>query len=133
MTTRQSAPLVESRRCQTEEKCCRSTLLELCARQHLGFPVWGMAPGQDPDEVRGYKMFGCTPLATQETKVVETAVTPYASALALPFTPGAGYANLVELRRRYPGCYRTGGSSTRSTRPPVRSPAGTWRSARRPC
>ena len=41
--------------------------------------------------------------------VAETALTPYASVIALAVTPQAAYANIEALRTRFPGVYSSNG------------------------
>jgi putative glucoamylase len=77
----------------------------------LHFPVWGMSPSSTADDTGGYGSFGVTgqalgagdPLAWCTTCAAETTVSPHASAIALPVLPRRAYANLVRLRRLYPG------------------------------
>jgi hypothetical protein len=85
--------------------------------QQLHYPVWGMSPSSTPDDTGGYAAYGvlgltfgpghglaqCTGCAT------EGAVSPHASAIALPVLPARAFANLRALRARYPGVYSADG------------------------
>jgi hypothetical protein len=87
------------------------------ATQQLHYPVWGMSPSSTPDDSGGYATYGvlglafgpghglaqCTGCAT------EKAVSPHASAIALPVLPRAALANLHALRSRYPDIYSSNG------------------------
>jgi hypothetical protein len=87
------------------------------ATQQLHYPVWGMSPSSTPDDSGGYATYGvlglafgpghglaqCTGCAT------EKAVSPHASAIALPVLPRAALANLNALRSRYPDIYSSNG------------------------
>jgi hypothetical protein len=92
--------------------------------QVLHDPVWGMSPSSTPDDTGNYSAFGvqglafgageglaqdvCAPApATPCTN--EDAVTPHASAIALPVIPQDAYANLQRLRADYPGLYNADG------------------------
>ncbi|HEY6526101.1 MAG TPA: glucoamylase family protein [Solirubrobacteraceae bacterium] len=92
--------------------------------QVLHDPVWGMSPSSTPDDTGNYSAFGVQGLAfgageglaqdvcapTPGTPCTnEDAVTPHASAIALPVIPQAAYANLQRLRADYPGLYRADG------------------------
>ncbi len=85
--------------------------------QVLHDPVWGMSPSSTPDDTGGYSGYGVEGLAfpTGEglaqctTCATEDAVTPHASAIALPVIPQAAYANLETLRSDYPGIYSADG------------------------
>ncbi len=87
--------------------------------------VWGMSPSSTPDDTGNYSAFGvqglafgageglaqnrCVPTPTTPC-TAEDAVTPHASAIALPLIPRDAYANLQALRADYPGVYsRDGG------------------------
>ena len=92
--------------------------------QVLHDPVWGMSPSSTPDDTGNYSGYGvqglafgageglaqgiCTPSPTAPC-TNEDAVTPHASAIALPVIPQDAYANLQALRRDYPGVYTADG------------------------
>ncbi len=90
---------------------------ERYATDELDYPVWGMSPSSTADDSGGYGGFGvegqafgsADPLAWCTTCATEDAVSPHASAIALPVLPAAAYANLAELRSRYPGIYTSDG------------------------
>ena len=85
--------------------------------QVLHDPVWGMSPSSTPDDTGGYSGYGVEGLAFPAgerlaqctTCATEDAVTPHASAIALPVIPQAAYANLQALRADYPGVYTADG------------------------
>jgi hypothetical protein len=92
--------------------------------QVLHDPVWGMSPSSTPDDTGNYSAFGVQGLAlgageglaqdvcapTPGTPcTTEDAVTPHASAIALPVIPQDAYANLQRLRADYPGVYNADG------------------------
>jgi hypothetical protein len=97
------------------------------ATHELGYPVWGMSPSSTPDDTGGYGGFGVEGLAfpyfgtgadashpNQELSqchgcATEDVVTPHASFLALDVEPQAAFANIAELRSRYPGLYGVDG------------------------
>jgi hypothetical protein len=97
---------------------------ELYDTQVLHDPVWGMSPSSTPDDTGGYSAFGvqglalgageglaqdvCAPTPTAPC-TSEDAVTPHASAIALPVIPRDAYANLQALRTDYPGIYTADG------------------------
>jgi putative glucoamylase/uncharacterized protein DUF3131 len=92
--------------------------------QVLHDPVWGMSPSSTPDDTGGYGIYGvqglafgpgeglaqdvCAPTPTAPC-TTEDAVSPHASAIALPVIPREAYANLQALRADYPGIYSTDG------------------------
>ena len=92
--------------------------------QVLHDPVWGMSPSSTPDDTGGYSGYGveglafgageglaqdvCAPTPTAPC-TSEDAVTPHASAIALPVIPRDAYANLQALRTDYPGIYTADG------------------------
>jgi Putative glucoamylase len=92
--------------------------------QVLHDPVWGMSPSSTPDDTGGYSAYGvqglafgageglaqnvCAPAPTTPC-TNEDAVSPHASAIALPLIPHDAYANLQTLRARYPGLYTADG------------------------
>jgi hypothetical protein len=69
------------------------------ALDHLGYPVWGLSPSWSPAG-DGYREFGARVLGIAGYPA--GAVTPHATALALPVDPAAAVAALRELIRRYP-------------------------------
>jgi hypothetical protein len=69
------------------------------ALEDLGHPVWGMSPAASP-EPDGYREYGARPLGVRGYE--DSAVTPHAVALALPFAPREAAAMLRELADRYP-------------------------------
>jgi hypothetical protein len=73
----------------------------------LGFPVWGLAPSSTPDDTGSYLAYGSWPLGTDasDTDYVQTAVTPYASFLALNVLPGPAWANIQRMLADYPQIY----------------------------
>ncbi len=73
----------------------------------LGFPVWGLAPSSTPDDTGGYLAYGSWQLGTDAsgTDYVQTAVTPYASFLALNVLPGQAWANIQRMLADYPQVY----------------------------
>ncbi len=83
----------------------------------LHFPVWGLSPSSTPDDSGNYSGYGVEGqqfgagmgLSQCSTCAVETAVTPHASAIALPVLPQDAYANLETLRQRYPDIYTADG------------------------
>jgi hypothetical protein len=95
--------------------------------QQLGYPVWGMSPASTPDDTGGYGGYGVEGLtfpyfgqgATASNPneglsqchgcATEDVVTPHASFLALDVAPQQAYANLHQLRTRYPGVYGPAG------------------------
>ena len=97
------------------------------ATEQLHLPVWGMSPSSTPDDSGGYAGYGvagrqfpyhgagatsATPnlrLAQCPDCAQETAVTPHASFLALDVLPQQAYANIMALRRLYPGVYGSHG------------------------
>ncbi|HEY1568862.1 MAG TPA: glucoamylase family protein [Solirubrobacteraceae bacterium] len=100
--------------------------------QVLHDPVWGMSPSSTPDDSGNYSAFGvqglafgageglaqdpCAP-APGAPCTTEDAVTPHASAIALPVIPQEAYANLQRLRSDYPGLYGTDGGFFDSVNP----------------
>jgi hypothetical protein len=71
------------------------------AQEDLGYPVWGMSPSATPGPYQGfYAEHGVPALGVGGYQ--GSAVTPHASALALPFAPEAATANLRRLAERYP-------------------------------
>src|ERR1700759_1126116 len=100
--------------------------------QVLHDPVWGMSPSSTPDDTGGYSAFGVQGLALGPGKglsqsvcapmpgipcTTEDAVTPHASAIALPIIPQDAYANLQRLRADYPGLYTADGGFYDSANP----------------
>jgi hypothetical protein len=97
------------------------------ATQQLHYPVWGMSPSSTADDSGGYGGFGVEGLvfpyygagANSDHPneglsqchgcATEDVVTPHASFLALDVAPRAAYANIAELRARYPGLYGVDG------------------------
>jgi len=79
------------------------------ARSALGYPVWGLAPGTTPADPTGYAQFGAAGLATKQKDIPGTAVTPYASFLALDVLPEAAYKNIAKLMSLYPSIYSSFG------------------------
>jgi hypothetical protein len=92
--------------------------------QVLPDPVWGMSPSSTPDDTGNYSGYGvqglafgpgeglaqdvCAPTPTAPC-TNEDAVSPHASAIALPVIPQDAYANLQALRAHYPGIYSADG------------------------
>ncbi|MGH2892809.1 MAG: glucoamylase family protein, partial [Solirubrobacteraceae bacterium] len=92
--------------------------------QVLHDPVWGMSPSSTPDDTGNYSAYGvqglafgagkglaqdvCAPTPTTPC-TSEDAVSPHASAIALPVIPRDAYANLQALRAHYPGIYTPDG------------------------
>jgi hypothetical protein len=88
------------------------------ATQVLKYPVWGISPSSTPDDTGNYSGYGVeglaftTPeegLAQCTTCASEAAVSPHASAIALPVAPQQAYANLQALRTLYPDIYTSDG------------------------
>jgi hypothetical protein len=95
--------------------------------EQLHQPVWGMSPSSTADDSGGYGGFGVEGLkfpyfgggadASNPNLTLsqcyacagEDVVTPHASFLALDVVPQQAYANIVALRRLYPGVYGSGG------------------------
>ena len=85
--------------------------------QVLHDPVWGMSPSSTPDDTGNYSGYGVEGLAFPAheglaqctTCATETAVSPHASAIALPLMPRDAYANLQALRSDYPGVFTADG------------------------
>ena len=69
------------------------------AREHLGYPVWGLSPSSTPNG-DGYHEYGARILGARGYPA--GAVTPHAAALALLTEPVAATANLRQLAQRYP-------------------------------
>lgn len=69
------------------------------AREHLGYPVWGLSPSWSPGG-DGYREFGVRVLGAAGYPA--GAVTPHAAALALAVDPAGAVAMLRDLIRRYP-------------------------------
>ncbi|HEY1712181.1 MAG TPA: glucoamylase family protein [Solirubrobacteraceae bacterium] len=100
--------------------------------QVLHDPVWGMSPSSTPDDTGNYSAFGvqgldlgageglaqdvCAP-APGAPCTTEDAVTPHASAIALPLIPQQAYANLQKLRSDYPGLFTADGGFYDSVNP----------------
>ncbi|MDQ6686663.1 MAG: DUF3131 domain-containing protein [Actinomycetota bacterium] len=96
-------------------------------REQLHLPVWGMSPSSTADDSGGYATYGVEGLkfpyhgagATAADPnlglsqchgcATEDVVTPHASFLALDPAPGPAYANIMKLRRLYPGIYGSRG------------------------
>ena len=70
------------------------------AQQRLHFPVWGLSPSSTPDDTGHYDAYGAHALATNAntSPYEETAVTPYASFLALTVAPQEAFTNIQKLR-----------------------------------
>jgi hypothetical protein len=83
-----------------------------------------MSPSSTPDDTGNYSAFGVQGLALGAGEGLaqdvcapapaapctnEDAVTPHASAIALPVIPQDAYANLQRLRADYPGLYTADG------------------------
>ncbi len=68
------------------------------ATEHLGYPVWGLSPGAQPDN-DGYAEYGVKVLGSLGYPA--GAVTPYAAALALSVMPEAATADLRKLVELY--------------------------------
>ena len=64
--------------------------------------VWGLAPATVPGTTTGYSTYAAPPLGASVTPAADTAIAPYAAALALPIDPAGAYQDLVTLRSRYP-------------------------------
>jgi hypothetical protein len=87
------------------------------ATDQLHYPVWGMSPSSTPDDTGGYATYGVLGLVFGPGKglaqctgcATEKAVSPHASAIALPVLPGKALANLQALRSRYPDIYTSDG------------------------
>jgi hypothetical protein len=87
------------------------------ATDQLHYPVWGMSPSSTPDDTGRYAAYGAIgltfgagqQLAQCPTCATEKAVSPHASAIALPVLPQQALANLATLRARYPGVYSSDG------------------------
>ena len=87
------------------------------ATSQLHYPVWGMSPSSTPDDTGGYATYGAMglafgpgqQLAQCPTCATEKAVSPHASAIALPVLPRTALANLETLRARYPDAYSADG------------------------
>ncbi len=89
----------------------------------LGYPVWGMSPSSTADDSGGYAGYGVAGkafpyhgqgatasdpnqrLAQCSDCADETVVTPHASFIALDPAPQAAYANIMRLKREFPGVY----------------------------
>ncbi len=70
----------------------------------LKYPVWGLSPASTPDKTGGYDAYGALPLgsAGPSNAYAQSAVTPYASFLALPFLPQQAFTNIQKLQSLYP-------------------------------
>jgi hypothetical protein len=105
---------------------------EMYATQVLHYPVWGISPSSTPDDTGGYAAYGVQGLAFPAEEglaqsvcaptpaapcTTEDAVTPHASAIALPVMPQQAYANLQTLRSRFPGVYSADGGFYDSVNP----------------
>jgi hypothetical protein len=79
----------------------------LYAQNALHYPVWGLSPASVPGLSGGYAAYGAYPLGSGGTgnAYANTAVTPYASFLALPFLPQQSFANIECLRHDFPNLY----------------------------
>jgi hypothetical protein len=79
--------------------------------------VWGLSPSSTPDDTGNYAGYGVEgltfppeeQLSQCTTCATETAVTPHASAIALPLMPQQAYDNLEKLRSLYPDIYTSDG------------------------
>jgi hypothetical protein len=101
--------------------------------QVLHDPVWGMSPSSTPDDTGNYNAFGAQGLVfgaheglaqnpcTVPPCTTEDAVTPHASAIALPVIPQDAYANLQRLRADYPDLYTADGGFYDSVNPKTKS------------
>lgn len=74
------------------------------AKKALGYPVWGLSPSSTPGTSGGYTAYGAYPLGSGGTgnAYSASAVTPYASFLALPVVPQQAFANIRALVHDYP-------------------------------
>ncbi len=87
------------------------------ATDALHYPVWGLSPSSTPDDTGNYAGYGVEGLtfgageglAQCTTCATETAVSPHASAIALPVVSQQAYANLQRLRTLYQGIYTADG------------------------
>jgi hypothetical protein len=87
------------------------------ATEQLHYPVWGLSPSSTADDSGGYGGFGVEGLVFPQGQglsqcrgcATEDVVTPHASFLALDVAPEQAYANISELRSRYPGVYGVDG------------------------
>jgi Putative glucoamylase/Protein of unknown function (DUF3131) len=97
------------------------------ATQQLGYRVWGMSPASTPDDTGSYGGYGVEGLAFPyygtgadashpneglsqcHGCATEDVVTPHASFLALDVAPQRAYANIMALRRLFPGVYGADG------------------------
>jgi hypothetical protein len=90
---------------------------QMYATRALHYPVWGISPSSTPDDTGNYGGYGVEGLAFGAgeglaqcaTCATETTVSPHASAIALPVIADQAYANIAELRSRYPGIYTSDG------------------------
>jgi len=74
------------------------------ATKALHYPVWGLSPASTPGTSGGYTAYGAYALGSGGTgnAYANTAVTPYASFLALPVVPQQAFANIEKLIHLYP-------------------------------
>ena len=70
-----------------------------------GSPVWGWAPATAPGAKPKYTNYGVPDLASDQGKVKDAAVTPYAAFLALPVVPQQADADIGRLVADYPALY----------------------------
>ncbi len=73
------------------------------ATNALKYPVWGLSPASVPGTTGNYQAYGAYPLGSGGlgSAYAHSAVTPYASFLALPFLPQKSYQNIVKMRNLY--------------------------------
>ncbi|WP_242968434.1 glucoamylase family protein [Sulfobacillus sp. hq2] len=73
------------------------------ATQALKYPVWGLSPASVPGTTGNYAAYGAYPMGSGGTgnAYANTAVTPYASFLALPFVPQEAFQNIQKLQSLY--------------------------------
>ncbi|MBC3839329.1 hypothetical protein GXW82_01285 [Streptacidiphilus sp. 4-A2] len=70
-----------------------------------GSPVWGWAPASSPGAKPKYDNYGAPVLASDQGKVGDAAVTPYAAFMALPVIPQQADADIAQLVADYPSLY----------------------------
>lgn len=73
------------------------------ATKTLKYPVWGLSPASVPGTTGNYNAYGAYPLGSGGlgSAYSHSAVTPYASFLALPFLPQESYNNIEKLHKLY--------------------------------
>lgn len=71
----------------------------LYAKKALKYSVWGLSPASTPGITGSYTAYGAYPMGSGGTgnAYANTAVTPYASFLALPFLPQQSFRNIEKL------------------------------------